>query len=74
MYRTKRIDGSFPPLRSVEIKATIKKAMFKRTNVFTLTVNASFPKTAFVPLFLFSKAEDLSSAQLPAKVLPLQYR
>ncbi|ERL20543.1 hypothetical protein HMPREF1986_02124 [Oribacterium sp. oral taxon 078 str. F0263] len=58
----------------VEIKEAIKKAMFKRTNVFTLTVNASFPKTAFVPLFLFSKAEDLSSAQLPAKVLPLQYR
>lgn len=55
----------------VEIKEAIKKAMFKRTNVFTLTVNASFPKTAFIPLFLFSKAEDLSSAQLPAKVLPL---
>lgn len=74
MYRIKRIDGSSPPLRMVEIKAAMKKAMFKRTNVFTLTVNASFPKTAFVPLFLFSKAKDLSSAQVPVTALPLQYR
>lgn len=58
----------------VEIKAAMKKAMFKRTNVFTLTVNASFPKTAFVSLLLFSKAKDLNSAQVPVKALPLQYR